>query len=275
MDAQAPIGVFDSGIGGLTVLRELILRLPGEDFVYLGDTARVPYGTKSAQTVARYSLNNLAFFHRQRVKLVVVACNTASAYALDTLKDLSEVPVIGVVEPGARAAIRRSKTRIIGVIGTRGTIKSRAYEHRISDLDPEVQVMGWPCPLLVPLAEEGFTKGEIPRSVVLHYLSGLARIAPRIDTLLLACTHYPLLMDLLDEQADAIFDAKVSCVDSATAVAQEVMASLDELQLGCGRTEEGRTDFYVTDLTRFEEIGQRFLGRPIRGVKQVDIGQLE
>ncbi len=274
MDAQAPIGVFDSGIGGLTVLRELMARLPGEDFVYLGDTARVPYGTKSAQTVARYSLNNLAFLLRQPVKMVVVACNTASAYALDTLKELAEVPVIGVVEPGSRAAIRRTKTRIIGVIGTRGTIKSRAYEHRISELAPEVQVMGWPCPLLVPLAEEGFVSGEIPQSVVLHYLGGLARAAPRIDTLLLACTHYPLLFELLDEQADAIFETQVTCVDSATAVAQEVSASLDELQLGCGR-DEGRATYYVTDLTRFEEIGERFLGHPIRGVKQVDIGQLE
>ena len=137
MDAQDPIGVFDSGIGGLTVLRELMRRLPNEDFVYLGDTARVPYGTKSAQTVAKYSLNNLAFLDKQRVKMVVVACNTASAYALDTLQEVSEVPVVGVVEPGARAAIRRTRSRVIGVIGTRGTIKSRAYEHRISALAPE------------------------------------------------------------------------------------------------------------------------------------------
>jgi len=272
MDAQDPIGVFDSGIGGLTVLRELLQRLPEEDFVYLGDTARVPYGTKSAQTVIKYSMNNLDFLTNQRVKMVVVACNTASAYALEALQEVSEVPVIGVVEPGARAAIRKSRSKVIGVLGTRGTIKSRAYERRISALAPEVHVMGWPCPLFVPLAEEGFLTGDIPRQVVLHYLTGLARTEPHIDTLLLGCTHYPLLYELLDELADAIFDSDVTCVDSATAVAQEVCASLDEMHLGCDRSSGGATEYYVTDLTRFEEIGERFLGRPIRGVKQVDIG---
>lgn len=272
MEAMDPIGVFDSGIGGLTVLRELCRLLPGEDFVYLGDTARVPYGTKSAHTVIRYSLNNLAFLARQRVKLVVVACNTASAYALDALQELSAVPVIGVVEPGAREAIRRSHSKVIGVIGTRGTIKSRAYERRINALAPEVHVMGWPCPLLVPLAEEGMTEGEIPHAVVLHYLTELARREPQIDTLLLACTHYPLFYDLLDQLANAIFDYPVKAVDSATAVAQEVHASLEEMQIACERPEGGQVDFYVTDLTRFEEIGERFLGQPISGVKQVDIG---
>lgn len=271
MDSQAPIGVFDSGIGGLTVLRELMRLLPGEDFVYLGDTARVPYGTKSATTVIRYSMNNLAFLNRQQVKMVVVACNTASAYALEALQELSEIPVVGVVEPGAREAVRRSHSKVIGVIGTRGTIKSRAYERRISALAPDVHVMGWPCPLFVPLAEEGFTEGEIPRSIVLHYLAGLARAEPHVDTLLLACTHYPLLFPLLEEQANAIFDSRVTCVDSASAVAQEVLACLEETQLGCGRQEDGQAQFYVTDLTRFEEIGERFLGQPIRGVKQVDV----
>lgn len=272
MNAQDPIGVFDSGIGGLTVLRELMRLLPSEDYVYLGDTARVPYGTKSANTVIKYSMNNLAFLGRQQVKMVVVACNTASAYAMDALHELSAIPVIGVVEPGAREAVRRSRSQVVGVIGTRGTIKSRAYERRITAIHPEVRVMGWPCPLFVPLAEEGFTEGEIPRSVVLHYLTGLARAEPQVDTLLLACTHYPLLMSLIEEQANALFERRVTCVDSATAVAQEVRASLEEMQLACGRREEGHRSFYVTDLTRFEEVGERFLGQPIQGVKQVDVG---
>jgi len=272
MDALAPIGVFDSGIGGLTVLRELIRLLPGEDFVYLGDTARVPYGTKSANTVIKYSLNNLEFLTKQRVKLVVIACNTASAYALPALQELSPVPVIGVVEPGAREAVRASHAKTIGVIGTRGTIKSRAYERAIHSLAPEVHVMGWPCPLLVPLAEEGMVDGDIARSVALHYLEGLARQEPAIDTLLLACTHYPLFFDLLDREADAIFDSSVTTVDSASAVAREVRTSLEEMHTACERLEGGQTDYYVTDLTRFEEIGERFLGQSISGVTQVDIG---
>jgi glutamate racemase len=272
MDPMAPIGVFDSGIGGLTVLRALLQRLPGEDFVYLGDTARVPYGTKSANTVIKYSMNNLEFLQRQRVKLVVVACNTASAYALPALAELSPVPVVGVVEPGAREAIRYSRTKTVGVLGTRGTIKSRAYERAIHALAPEVHVMGWPCPLFVPLAEEGLVDGEIPRSVVLHYLAGLARAEPQIDTLLLACTHYPLLYDLLDHLANAIFDAPITTVDSATAVAREVSTVLDEMHASCERTEGGQVDYYVTDLTRFEEIGERFLGQSISNVQQVDIG---
>jgi glutamate racemase len=272
MNASQPIGVFDSGIGGLTVLRALRERLPAEDFVYLGDTARVPYGTKSAATVLRYSENNLAFLVRKQVKLVVVACNTASAYALHALQDRSEIPVVGVVEPGSRAAVRRSRTRVIGVIGTRGTIKSHAYERTIGALEPEATVVGWPCPLFVPLVEEGFLQGPIPRAVTLHYLSGLARQEPRIDTLLLACTHYPLLYDLLQETADALFEARVTCVDSASAVADEVVTTLEELGLQRPGDGEGRTRFYVTDLTRFEEIGARFLGQPIRSVTQVDIG---
>jgi glutamate racemase len=272
MDSMAPIGVFDSGIGGLTVLRALLQKLPGEDFVYLGDTARVPYGTKSANTVIKYSMNNLEFLERQRVKMIVVACNTASAYALPALQELSPVPVVGVVEPGAREAVRFSHTRTIGVIGTRGTIKSRAYERAIHALAPEVHVMGWPCPLFVPLAEEGLVEGEIPRSVVLHYLGALARAEPQIDTLLLACTHYPLLYDLLDHMANAIFDAPVTTVDSATAVAREVTTVLEEMHSGCDRTEGGQVDYYVTDLTRFEEIGERFLGQSISDVVQVDIG---
>ncbi len=272
MDSVAPIGVFDSGIGGLTVLRALMACLPGEDFIYLGDTARVPYGTKSANTVIRYSLNNLDFLQRKGVKMVVVACNTASAYALPTLQEISPVPVVGVVEPGAREAIRRRGTKTVGVIGTRGTIKSRAYERAMHALAPEVVTMGWPCPLFVPLAEEGMVEGEIPRAVTLHYLQGLARAEPRVDTLLLACTHYPLLYDLLDHVANSIFAAPVTTVDSASAVANEVSLTLEETHAACERSDGGRVDYFVTDLTRFEEIGERFLGQPISGVTQVDIG---
>ena len=272
MDSQDPIGVFDSGIGGLTVLRELLRLLPGEDIIYLGDTARVPYGNKSAQTVVRYSLNNAGFLLGRRVKMIVVACNTASAYAIDALQAATDIPIIGVVDPGARAAVQKTRTKTVGVLGTRGTVKSRAYERAMHSMDPQVHAMGWPCPLFVPLAEEGIVEGEIAYAVAKEYLSSLARREPNIDCLVLGCTHYPLLTDLLAKVAATTFEKPTTLIDSASAVAGEVQLSLEELDLTCPRSEGGSVEYYVTDLTRIEEIGQRFLGRPITDVEQVDIG---
>lgn len=272
MDRAAPIGVFDSGIGGLTVLRQLLTLLPGEDFVYLGDTARVPYGTKSATTVIRHSLNAVHYLVRQRVKLVVVACNTASACALDALAESTPVPVVGAVAPAAREAVRRSRAKRIGVLGTWGTIKSRAYERAVEALAPGTQVMGWPCALLGPLAEEGIVEGEIAQAVVSRYLVDLARREPALDTLLLACTYLPLFQPLIERTANAIFAAPVTLVDSASAVAREVQDLLRGRELAADRTDGGEVQYAVTDLGRFEEAGSRILGRAIQGVATIDLG---
>jgi glutamate racemase len=272
MNRSAPIGIFDSGIGGLTVLRQLLTLLPGEDFVYLGDTARVPYGTKSAATVIRHSLNAVHYLVGQRVKLVVVSCNTASACAIDALADGTPLPVVGAVAPTAREAARRSRARRIGVLGTWGTIKSRAYERALEALSPGTQVMGWPCALLGALAEEGILEGEIAQSVVRHYLVDLARKEPAIDTLLLACTYLPLFAALIERTANAIFASPVTLVDSASAVAHEVQDLLRTRELAADRAEGGEVQYAVTDLGRFEEAGSRILGRSIQGVTTVDLG---
>ncbi len=189
--AGRAIGIFDSGVGGLTVLKRIAQRLPHEHLCYLGDTARVPYGTKSADTVIRYARSCAAKLTERGIKLLVVACNTASAYALDTLAAELPMPVLGVVEPGAREAVRCSKNGRVGVIGTAGTVASGAYTRAIAALNEDIRVYSKACPLFVPLAEEGWVRGEIPRSVAKTYLAELA--ASRIDTLVLGCTHYPLL----------------------------------------------------------------------------------
>ena len=270
--AELPIGIFDSGIGGLTVVRQLQKVLPHEDIIYLGDTARVPYGTKSAATVIRHSLNAVHYLVRQRVKLVVVACNTASACALDALTESTPLPVVGAVGPAAREAVRRSRARRIGVMGTWGTIKSRAYERAVEALAPGTHVMGWPCALLGPLAEEGIVEGDIAESVVRHYLIDLARKEPGLDTLLLACTYLPLFQDLIERTANAIFSSPVALVDSASAVAHEVQDLLQHRELAADRAEGGDVQYAVTDLGRFEEAGSRILGRSIQGVTTVDLG---
>ena len=217
---QRPIGIFDSGIGGLTVLRALRARLPRERFVYLGDTARLPYGTKSPETVARYALRASRFLAAHDIKLLVVACNTASATALPALEAALPVPVIGVVVPGAHAAVRLTRGRV-GVIGTESTIGSGAYHRALHGLRPDLEIVAAPCPLFVPLAEEGWFDHPVTRDVAAIYLAPLA--AAGIDTLILGCTHYPLLRAAIA----AGVGADVALVDSATAVADEVAHRLD------------------------------------------------
>jgi glutamate racemase len=259
---MARIGIFDSGVGGLTVQRALLEALPGADTIYLGDTARVPYGTKSAATVTLYSLRNARVLLDRGIDLLVVACNTASAVALPALREALPVPVLGVVEPGARAAVRASGGGRIGVIGTTGTIVSGAYQAAIQALRPDAAVRARACPLLVPLAEEGWTDpaDELVRGVVRRYLEPLR--AERIDTLVLGCTHYPLL-----EAAIAAELPGVTLVGSAETVAAEVKALLPEVT---GRTATHR--FLVTDTPeKFLAVAGRFLGRPVDSAEHVDV----
>src|SRR5881394_231619 len=222
------LGIFDSGAGGLTVVRALREALPGEDIVYLGDTARVPYGNKSPRTVEKYSLGCQRFLLDRGVKLVLIACNTASANALPALREASPVPVIGAVEPGAQSALAATTTGHIGVIGTLGTVRSGAYAKAIGERDPHAVLAALACPLLVPLAEEGWTHGddEIAIAVARRYLVQLFEQDRAIDTLVLGCTHYPLLRDVLTRVATEIAGRDVAVVDSASAMAEAAREAL-------------------------------------------------
>src|SRR5689334_12340172 len=199
MDNDAPIGIFDSGLGGLTVTRAVFDRLPNEHLLYLGDTARVPYGTRSAETVLRYARSCAGHLTRRGIKLLVVACNTVSAVALDMLRVELDIPVLGVIEPGARAAVAASQRGRIGVIATGGTVLSGAYPRAVASVDSRSEVFALPAPLLVPLAEEGWVEGEVPRLVIDRYLGQLA--PHQVDAIVLGCTHYPLFRPLIDERA--------------------------------------------------------------------------
>ncbi len=264
---RAPIGIFDSGVGGLTVVHAVRERLPFESIVYLGDTARVPYGPKSPATVRRYATEAADFLLARDVKLIVIACNTATARAADDVASRVAVPVVGVIEPGAAEAVRRSRSGRIGVIGTRGTIESGSYERQIKKLRPDAIVESAACPLFVALAEEGWTEGEIARRTAETYLEPLLR--KRIDTLVLGCTHYPLLKPLLAEVA-----AGVELIDSADATASAVARLLDELGLAA---EDGdgpvTARYFVTDDARqFGTVAQRFLGEPVGSLEWVSLG---
>ncbi|MEE9268869.1 MAG: glutamate racemase [Candidatus Krumholzibacteria bacterium] len=255
------IGVFDSGIGGLTVLRELLSRLPGENFIYFGDTARVPYGNKSSDTVLRFSRENVSFLIDQGVKFIVVACNTASAEAVPVLVDEFPLPILGVIEPGVRAATRVSKTSKIGVIGTAGTIRSGAYQRGIETVSPKAQVIAKACPLFVPLVEEGWVSGDITKAVAESYLAEYRDRS--IDVLVLGCTHYPLLTDVIS----GVVGDGVTLVDSAVETANEVKRRLQDgglLREDAG----GKFTVFLSDIApNFKEVGERILGRPIPDVQ--------
>jgi glutamate racemase len=260
-----PIGVFDSGIGGLTVLKELIALLPGEDFIYLGDTARLPYGTKSNEVIMRYSRENTEFLLAKGIKLLVVACNTSSAVALDEIASHTMVPVIGVIEPGARAAVKSSRTDKIGVIGTEATIASGAYTRAIQSLRPRAEIYTRACPLLVPLVEEGWTDNEIAERTVGYYLESLK--ASGIDTLLLGCTHYPLLRGLFER----VLGARVTIVDSAIATAAAVREKLAALKLARRGGVAGAQSFFVTETPdRFVRVGRRFIGPRVESAVRIE-----
>ncbi len=285
-----PIGVFDSGIGGLTVLKEILGELAGESTIYLGDTARVPYGIRSGETVTRYSLEMADFLAGEGIKLLVVACNTASAFALDAIKERFDIPVIGVIEPGARGAVSATRSKKIGIIGTEGTIKSNSYinaisslcghrpasikEHGLKHFDRyfeiglgELTIFTKACPLFVPLVEEGWESHNVAVMAAEHYLEGLKK-AP-IDTLVLGCTHYPLLKDVIGK----VMGHGIALIDSATETVREIRNTL------AGQGIEGEISvtpshmFYVTDAAeRFRKIGERFLGRPIEQIEKISVG---
>lgn len=266
-DARAPIGVFDSGIGGLTVVRELVHQLPSEGIIYFGDTARVPYGPKSPETVRRYADEITSWLVDQGVKAVVVACNTATAHALPALRDKFAVPVVGVVEPGARAAVRATRHGRIGVIGTAGTIASGAYERAIHAADPEARVFARPCPLFVPLVEEGWTDAEASRLIAAEYLEPLR--AEHVDTLVLGCTHYPLLKPLIAR----IIGAEVCLIDSAEETAAETRRVLQHDDLCATPDGVPLRRFVASDAPEhFLRLGQRFLGAALEHVEKLTLG---
>ena len=262
-----PIGVFDSGIGGLTVVRELVHQLPHERIIYFGDTARVPYGPKSPDTVRRYSHEIASWLMAQRVKTIVVACNTATAHALDMLQREFPVPVIGVVQPGARAAVKATRTHRIGVIGTVGTVASGAYERAIHDIARDAAVVAQACPLFVPLVEEGWLDSEATRIIAREYLRPF--VSDHIDTLVLGCTHYPLLKPLLAE----VVGKEVRLIDSAEETAAETRRVLEAERLVAPRDNAGSHRFVASDAPdHFLRQGQRFLGATIDEVAKVTLG---
>jgi glutamate racemase len=262
-----PIGIFDSGVGGLTVLKEIIKRLPEENVIYLGDTARVPYGIRSPETVIKYSLENTKFLFTKDIKLLVIACNTSSSISLEVIKKAVDIPVVGVIYPGARSAVKVTKNKKVGVIGTEATIRSESYTKAIKELDPDIKVYGLPCPLFVPLVEEGWTKGDIVEKIAGRYLKSLKK--KKIDTLVLGCTHYPLLKKVISR----VMGRPVVLVDSAIETAIEVEKILSKNDL-LKKTNIKRTmQFYVTDSPeRFLQIGERFLGHKINKIEKVLIG---
>lgn len=265
--AAQPIGVFDSGIGGLTVVRQLRRLLPHEDLVYLGDTARVPYGTKSPASVVRFACEDTQFLLRHNVKAVVVACNTASAWALSTLTQRFDVPVFGVILPGARAALDTTRVGRIGIIATNATIRSMAYNKAILARNDTVRLYARACPLLVPLVEEGWMDHPVTRAALREYLRPLLR--RRIDTLVLGCTHYPLLKTAISK----IVGPRVRLVDSAETCAEFVRERLAHLRLlNTRRRRAGTIQPFVTDeVERFSTVAAQFLGEAVETVIKVDL----
>jgi len=270
LDSHLPIGIFDSGVGGLTVYRALHEHLPNERFVYLGDTARVPYGTKSPGTVVRFACEDTQFLIQQNVKAVVVACNTVSAWALPTLERQFSVPIFGVIIPGAQAALKKTRNRRIGVIGTSTTVRSQAYSRAILARDDTARVFARACPLLVPLVEEGWTHNKITQTILRAYLSPILR--RQIDTLVLGCTHYPLLKKIIR----SVVGKEVALVDSAETCAQFLSERLADTKLLAGtRRRAGLIQPFVTDeVERFDGMAKRFLGVPTESAWKVDLPAL-
>ena len=263
--SNQPIGVFDSGIGGMTVLKELLEHLPNESFVYFGDTARVPYGNKSPATVRRFSSENVRLLLERGVKMIVVACNTATAEALPQLQSEFQVPVVGVIEPGVRAAIAATKSHHIGVIGTLGTIRSEAYQKGIVARMPDATVVGKPCPLFVPLVEEGWIDTPVTRLVAEQYLVPFLDL--HIDTLVLGCTHYPLLKPVIAD----VLGHRVTLVDSAIETAHEVSQVLCDRGLA-GSAAGGQFHIILSDASpTFADIASRFLGRRAPQIELVSV----
>lgn len=264
-----PIGVFDSGIGGLTVVAEIMKQLPDEQIVYFGDTARLPYGPKSRETVTQFAMQDTEFLLGHGVKMVVVACNTASSLAMDPLAAKYDVPIVGVIRPGALAAVSATLTGKIGVIGTEGTIASHAYRREIAKLDRDVEVLEQSCPLFVPLAEEGWTDREVTLVIAHEYLAPLRDAG--VDVVVLGCTHYPILKGTIGR----VFGPGVRLIDSAEETAAEVVERLSTLGLGRAGGPGPDHHFYVSDVPhRFKEQAERFLGAALPRVDLVAVDEL-
>lgn len=272
MSASLPIGVFDSGLGGLTVVRQIRRLLPAEDVLYLGDTARVPYGTRSVRTVMRYSRACASTLVSRGIKVLVIACNTVSAVALEMLRVELDIPVLGVIEPGARAAVAATQKHRIGVIGTAGMIASGAYPRAVAAISTRAEVYGQPAPLLVPLVEEGWLDGDVPRMAAERYLAPLA--AHGVDVVVLGCTHFPLLRSTIDEVSSRMLGEGATVVDSAEATAHELAGFLDArglLRAG-DHTTKGALRLMVTDRPQsFADVASRFLGHSVPEVELVDL----
>ncbi len=257
------IGVFDSGLGGLTVVKELIKLLPNEKIIYFGDTARVPYGSKSAKVVTKYSKEITKFLLTKQIKLLVIACNTASAMALEEVSKMVDIPVIGVIKPGSRRAVNTTRNGRIGVIGTRGTVESKSYMNEIKNLKGDAEVLQKACPLFVPLIEEGLVDEEITLMAAKMYLGEITNI----DTMVLGCTHYPLIKDIIKE----IVEKDVILIDSAEETAIEVRSILYENRI-LAKSKNGEPEFFVSDAPeRFSEVGKLFLGETLKRAEYIDI----
>ncbi|HEX9934341.1 MAG TPA: glutamate racemase [bacterium] len=270
MSDSRPIGVFDSGIGGLTVVRELMHLLPNEPILYFGDTARVPYGTKSAKVVRFFAHQDTRFLVRQNVKVVIAACHTASSVALDDLSRSFDVPVLGVIEPGVEAALKATRNNRIGVVGTRGTVLSGTYEKKLKERREGLYVETRACPLFVPLVEEGWLDGDVARSVVAIYLEPFKD--KDIDTLILGCTHYPLLKPVIGE----FLGEGICLIDSAEETAGTMRNCLMERGLEHPGLEAPLNRFYVSDSSHhFKKMGEQFLGRKLDSVENVELESIE
>lgn len=265
----APIGIFDSGIGGLTVVKKILSMLPNEKIIYFGDTARVPYGSKSNSTVIEYANQDAKFLYKKNVKLIIVACNTASSVALDNLRKEFDIPIIGMIEPGAKYALSKTKNGKIGVIGTHSTINNQAYSKKLKLLNSGVEVFEKACPLFVPLAEEGWTDHKATELIAEEYLEEL--IKKKIDTLVLGCTHYPVLTEVIQK----VMGAEVTLIDSGTAAALEVEDYLNGIGLRNDSNQIGKHQYYVSDLpAKFKIIAERFLGTTLEHIEKIDIDQI-
>jgi glutamate racemase len=265
--SDAPIGIFDSGVGGLTVFRAIERRLPRESLVYLGDTARIPYGVRSPATVQRYALECASFVRAKGVKAIVIACNTASAVAAAFLRERCSVPVLGVIGPGSRRAVEKTRNGHIGVIATEATVASGAYERAMLAIRNGLEIKSRACPLFVPLAEEGWLNHAVTRQVAEEYLAELR--SSRVDTLVLGCTHYPILRPVIEDT----MGGNVNFIDSGLAVADEVAKLLEERGLTRTSGDSPSQEFYVTDsAARFRRVAELFLGRPLESVETVELG---
>ena len=264
-NSNKPIGIFDSGFGGLTVMAAISKLMPKENLIYFGDSAHVPYGSKSKKVVTSFAVNISKFLESKDVKLIVVACNTASAFSLDTLKKIIKVPIIGVIEAGSLCAVKNSSNKRIGVIGTEGTIKSSAYVKEIKKHNNKINCFSKACPLFVPLVEEGWNKGKITEDIIKTYLKDLT--TKKIDTLILGCTHYPLLKNSIQK----IIGKKIKIIDSAIAVALAVKELLNEHKM-LKNNGIGKHKFYVSDdPEKFKRLGSKFFNKRINKVIKVDL----